>query len=118
MAGLVVCRKDTGAIAGVVNVTHMIGGAFRSALLGYYAFAPSTGQGFMTDGLRMVVRHGFSMLGLHRVEANIQPGNVASIALVRRLGFRNEGTALRFMFIDGAWRDHQRWAMTEEDRLL
>jgi ribosomal-protein-alanine N-acetyltransferase len=66
----------------------------------------------MTEGLALAVRYAFEQLRLHRLEANIQPGNHASIGLVRRLGFRNEGYTPEMLFIDGAWRDHERWAIT------
>ncbi len=62
----------------------------------------------MSDGLRLVLRHAFGALGLHRLEANIQPGNRASIRLVRRGGFRREGFS--------RWRDYERWAITAEAR--
>jgi ribosomal-protein-alanine N-acetyltransferase len=68
----------------------------------------------MTEALRLVVRYAFSGLGLHRLEANIQPGNAASIRLVQRCGFRNEGYSPHYLFIDGAWRGHERWAITRE----
>jgi [ribosomal protein S5]-alanine N-acetyltransferase len=65
----------------------------------------------MTEALRAAVSHAFGDLGLHRLEANIQPGNVASIALVRRLGFQKEGFSPRYLRINGQWRDHERWAL-------
>jgi ribosomal-protein-alanine N-acetyltransferase len=105
-----VCRRDTGAIAGVVNITNIVLGLFRSGYLGYYAFAGHERQGFMREGLKLVVRHAFTSMKLHRLEANIQPGNVASIALVRSCGFSKEGYTPSYLKIGGRWRDHERWA--------
>ena len=110
-----VCRRTDGALAGVVNVSQIFLGGFRSAYLGYYASAPLAGHGYMTEGLGLVVRHAFRTLGLHRLEANVQPGNLASRALIRRLGFRREGYSPRYLKIGGRWRDHERWAITVED---
>jgi len=106
-----VCRRDTGEFAGVVNVTNIVLGLFRSAYLGYYAFAGHERQGLMRDGLAAVVRHAFRECGLHRLEANIQPGNRASIELVKSCGFRREGYSPRYLKIGGRWRDHERWAV-------
>ncbi|MFD9978098.1 GNAT family N-acetyltransferase [Streptomyces sp. NPDC059017] len=111
-AGYLVCDRADGRIAGFININNIVEGAFLSGALGYGAFAHATGRGLMTEGLGLVVRHAFGPLGLHRLEANIQPRNQASIALVRRLGFRLEGFSPDFLFIDGAWRDHERWAIT------
>jgi ribosomal-protein-alanine N-acetyltransferase len=109
-----VCRKDTGEIAGVINVSNIIRGVFRNAFLGYYAFAGHEGQGLMKEGLRAVVRHAFRELKLHRLEANIQPANAPSIALARACGFRKEGFSPRYLKIAGRWRDHERWAITAD----
>jgi ribosomal-protein-alanine N-acetyltransferase len=109
-----VCRRDDRAIAGVINVSQIFHGNFRSAYLGYYAGAPFMGQGYMSEGLRLVLRHAFGTLGLHRLEANIQPQNRHSIRLARRLGFRREGFSPRYLKIHGRWRDHERWAITAE----
>jgi [ribosomal protein S5]-alanine N-acetyltransferase len=62
-----------------------------------------------------VLRYAFEELGLHRVQANVQPENEASIALVRRAGFRREGFSPRYLFIRGQWRDHEQWVMLAED---
>lgn len=99
-----------GELAGAINLTNVIMGAFRSGYLGYYAFAGFEGRGLMTQGLNEVVRHAFKNLGLHRVEANIQPGNAASIALVGRCGFQREGYSPKYLKIGGRWCDHERWA--------
>jgi ribosomal-protein-alanine N-acetyltransferase len=69
----------------------------------------------MTRGLRAVLEIVFSDLGLHRVEANIQPANRRSINLVRRLGFEKEGFSPGYLMVDGEWRDHERWALRAEN---
>jgi ribosomal-protein-alanine N-acetyltransferase len=105
-----------GSLAGVVNISEIVRGSFCSGYLGYYALAPYQGRGYMQAGLRAVVRLAFRRYGLHRLEANIQPENRRSIALVRGLGFRQEGYSPRYLKIAGRWRDHERWALTAEDR--
>jgi ribosomal-protein-alanine N-acetyltransferase len=112
--GFLVCDNTGDRIAGVVNINNIVMGAFRCGALGYAAFAHAAGRGLMSEALDLAVRHAFGPLGLHRLEANIQPGNTPSIALVRRYGFRLEGLSPDFLFIDGAWRDHERWAITTE----
>src|SRR5947207_5023142 len=112
--GFLICLRDSGAIAGVATIDSVIRGRFQSASLSYAAFAPTAGRGYMSAGLALVLRYAFQELRLHRLEANIQPGNEASLRLVQRLGFRQEGYAPAMLFIDGAWRDHERWATTRE----
>ncbi|MEU3659958.1 GNAT family protein [Streptomyces sp. NPDC032940] len=113
-AGFLVCEKDGGAIAGFVNINNIVGGGFLSGALGYGAFARAAGRGLMREGLGLVVRYAFGPLRLHRLEINVQPGNAASIALARACGFHLEGFSPKMLYIDGAWRDHQRWAITAE----
>lgn len=113
--GFLARRCDTSDVVGIVNVSNVVLGALRSGYLGYYAFAGSEGRGLMTEALSGVVEVAFTQLDLHRLEANIQPANQSSRALVQRLGFRLEGLSARYLFIDGAWRDHERWALTVED---
>jgi ribosomal-protein-alanine N-acetyltransferase len=115
-ARLVICRNEDAALAGYFGLGQIFYGHFRNAYLGYYAFEPFAGQGYMREGLELVLRYAFGSLRLHRVEANIQPENERSIALVRAAGFRREGLALRYLKIAGRWRDHEHWAITVEDR--
>ncbi|WP_248960988.1 GNAT family N-acetyltransferase [Sphaerisporangium perillae] len=109
--GLLICVRDTGVVAGMVNINSIIRGRYQNASLAYAAFAPSTGQGYMSEGLGLVVRYAFEQLRLHRLDAQIQPGNHASLKLVQRLGFRYEGYSPGLLFIDGTWEDHERWAL-------
>jgi len=111
--GFLVCMRG-GAMAGMITVDSIIRGRFQSASLSYAAFAPAAGRGYMSEGLALVLRHAFTELRLHRLEASIQPANLASLRLVRRLGFRQEGFSPDMLFIDGAWRGHERWAITRE----
>ncbi|MBT2444256.1 GNAT family N-acetyltransferase [Streptomyces sp. ISL-36] len=111
--GFLVCeRAEGGRLAGFVNINNIVRGAFLSGVLGYGAFAHAAGRGLLTEALGLVLPYAFGPLGLHRLEANIQPGNAASRALVRRARFRLEGFSPALLFIDGAWRDHERWAIT------
>jgi ribosomal-protein-alanine N-acetyltransferase len=109
------CRLEDNAIVGFLNLSEIVRGSFQSAYLGYGAVAAFAGQGYMTDALRLLLEEAFERLRLHRVEANIQPGNAASISLVRRSGFRLEGLSPRYLKIGGRWRDHERWAILSED---
>lgn len=101
-------------VVGVINISEIIAGAFHSAYLGYYAMARFARQGFMTEALGMATHFAFDDIGLHRLEANIQPANGASLALVKRLGFQKEGYSPRYLRIDGEWRDHERWALLSD----
>jgi len=109
---LVIADKE---IAGVVNISEIIFGNFRSAFLGYYAFQRHAGQGVMQQALKLVIIHAFKTLKLHRLEANIQPENSRSIRLVQHLGFTKEGYSRGYLKVYGKWKDHERWAILSDD---
>ncbi len=113
-AMLLVRRADQ-ALMGAFNLSQIFHGPFKNAYLGYWVGQPFAGQGYMAEGMHLLLRHAFRKLKLHRVEANVQPGNKDSIALLRGAGFRREGYSPRYLKIAGRWRDHERWAITVED---
>jgi [ribosomal protein S5]-alanine N-acetyltransferase len=112
---ILVCRREDLAILGFFNLSQIERGPMQSAYLGYAAGKPFAGRGYMREGIELVLRHAFETMRLHRIEANIQPGNHASIALARGAGFRREGFSPRYLKISGRWRDHERWAILAED---
>lgn len=114
--GVLVRATDDRRLVGVININNIVRGGFRSGALGYYAFAGGEGRGLMTEALARVLDLALDPdeLDLHRLEANIQPANEASTRLVKGLGFRHEGFSPALLFIDGDWRDHDRWAITAD----
>ena len=100
---------------GTINLSQIYRGAFQSAYLGYQIGAEFAQQGYMTEAIALILRYAFADLKLHRLEANIQPGNIPSIALVKRAGFVKEGFSRRYLKICRRWRDHERWAILAED---
>jgi len=105
---------ESKALVGVVDLSEIVRGCFQSAYLGYFAMEPHAGRGLMRDGLAQVIDLAFGDMGLHRLEANIQPGNDASRRLVRALGFRQEGYSPRYLKVNRRWKDHERWAILAE----
>ena len=112
---LFVVRREDDAVVGTFVLSQIFYGPFCNAYLGYWATRAYAGQGYMAEGLAGVLRHAFRKLKLHRIEANVQPGNTASVALLERCGFRREGFSPRYLKVAGRWRDHERWAITVED---
>jgi ribosomal-protein-alanine N-acetyltransferase len=110
-ASFLVRGAASAALAGVINFSQIFHGNFCSAYIGFYGTAALAGNGLMTAGLQLAATHAFTTLRLHRIEANIQPANTRSIALVKRVGFQKEGFSPAYLRIAGEWRDHERWAL-------
>jgi ribosomal-protein-alanine N-acetyltransferase len=123
-----VLANDAGGehgIVGKINVTNVVRGRFQSASLGYDSYDPYAGRRMFREGLALVVGVAFSPrerggMDLHRVEASVQPGNVASAGVLRSLGFRHEGFTPRMLRLGGPdgledWRDHERYAVTADE---
>lgn len=110
----VVMRSDTKEMVGVVELQDIYRGDFQNAYLIYYGFASQLQQGFMKAAVQQTIAKAFGPLKLHRLEANVQPDNKASIALLKACGFKQEGLSPKFLRKNGVWRDHQRWALLKD----
>ncbi len=100
---------------GQISLGAITRGPLLSAYMGYWTVASATGHGYMTEAIGLMLCHAFGRVGLHRVEANIQPHNEPSRIVAQKNGFRMEGFSPRYLQIDGTWADHERWAITIED---
>jgi len=109
-----ICARESGAIVGIVTINDIIRGPYQRATVGYNAFSPSAGKGFMTEGLNLIFRYAFDDLRLHRLEADIQPGNIPGLNFARKVGFVREGYSPGFVLINGSWKDHERWAINRD----
>lgn len=104
-----------GVLVGQLTVSNVIRGALRSAHVGYWVDQGHAGRGVTPAALALAVDHCFASVGLHRIQADIRPENIASRRVVDKLGFRHEANFARFLDIDGAYRDHMGFALTIED---
>ncbi|MGP5124013.1 GNAT family N-acetyltransferase [Glutamicibacter ardleyensis] len=102
-------------IIGQVSVNGIQYGAARTASIGYWIDSSHAGFGLMPEACALVIDHCFQTLALHRLEINIRPENAASLRVVQKLGFRDEGLRKGFLHIDGAWRDHRTFALNREE---
>ena len=112
--GFLARRVEDRALVGWLNVSDIVRGALQGANVSYGGVAAHRGQGYMSEALDLVLHEAFVTLGLHRLEANIQPANRGSLALARRAGFVLEGFSPGYLKIAGEWRDHERWALRSE----
>lgn len=111
----VICQNVDNTIVGAVNLSQIFRKSFQNAYLGYSLGVNFTGKGYMTEAVDLVLRHSFKTLKLHRIEANVQPHNLASINVLKRCGFTKEGFSRKYLKISRKWCDHERWAIIVED---
>ncbi len=104
-----------GRLVGQVSFGSIVLGSFRSCFVGYWVSRSVAGREVVPAAVALGGDHLIAALSLHRIEVNIRPENTASLAVVRKLGFRSEGLRPHYLHIDAAWRDHQSFALTEED---
>jgi len=107
--------ETEGRLVGQMHLFGIAWGSLRSACAGYWVAESFAGQGIVPFALAAACDHAFLGLGLHRVEVNIRPENTASLRVVEKLGFHEEGLRRRYLHIDGQWRDHRSFALTTED---
>ena len=112
---LLICVGETNRIVGTITLSQIFRKAFCNAYLGYLLGASFTGKGYMTEAVKLMLKHAFVNLKLHRVEANVQPHNTPSVNVLKRCGFTKEGFSRNYLKISGQWRDHERWAIIKED---
>lgn len=109
-------RSDGGAgsqvLIGQLTVSTIVWGSAMMATLGYWVDQGKAGQGIAPTAVALATDHCFQSLGLHRMEVNIRPENTASLRVVEKLGFRDEGLRQRYLHIAGQWRDHRSFALT------
>ncbi len=104
-----------GVFCGEINLNSVQRGPFQSAYLGYWIDQEQAGNGYTPEGVVLVLKYSFEELRLHRIQISIVPRNVASLRVVEKLKLRNEGIAVRYLEINGAWEDHVRFAITAEE---
>lgn len=102
-------------LVGQLTVGNIVRRALCSGYAGYWVDSRFAGRGIVPTALALAVDHAFQAGGLHRIEVNIRPENAASRRVVEKLGFREEAYLVRYLHIDGAWRDHIGYALTTED---
>ena len=104
-----------GQFAGQITLGNVVRGSLRSAWVGYWVESQAAGRGVGTAAVALAVDHAFGPVGLHRIEATVRPENVASLRVLAKLGFRDEGLLQRYLEVDGAWRDHRLLALTRDE---
>jgi ribosomal-protein-alanine N-acetyltransferase len=110
-----VFREEDDVLMGGCTLSNVRRGVTQCCALGYWIGERFSRQGYMFEAARALVPFIFSTLGLHRIEAACLPSNQASQNLLMKVGFRQEGVALRYLQINGEWRDHVLFALLSDE---
>lgn len=102
-------------LVGTITLANVVRGVWQNATLGYFVDERYNGRGFATEAIQLLVELAFTELDLHRIQAAVMPRNPASRRALEKAGFRYEGESLRYLYIAGAWEDHDIFALTAED---
>lgn len=114
-SGIALVVEYRGELVGQVNVANILLGAVQSASIGYWITQSAAGKSIIPRAVALTIEYLFQVVKLHRIEIEIRPENVASLSVVQKLGMREEGLKLRYIHIDGEWRDHRCFALTVEE---
>ncbi len=110
-----VFRLEDDALTGGVTLSNVRRGVVQTCAMGYWSGQPFARRGYTFEAVAATVPFIFETLGLHRIEAACLPENLASRALLAKAGFREEGLALRYLQINGEWRDHVLFGLLEDE---
>ena len=113
--GLLICRLSDDRILGMANLSQIFRGNLQAAYLGFWASAEFAGQGYMNEGLKLVLRYAFKKLKLHRLEANVQPANEPSKGAHQTVRVSVRRIFACYLKVGGVWRDHERWAIHADE---
>ena len=104
-------KNDERKIIGCITFNLIVRGVLQSCILGYKLDKDEINKGLITEGIKRAINVVFDELKLHRIEAPIMPINTASIKVVSKLGFENEGLSKKYIKVNGKWEDHTRWSL-------
>ncbi len=113
--GCFIFHNETKELIGVININNIMLGPVSSASLGYYNAEKFSKTGLMSEGMLLVLDYAFQILKLNRIEANIQPDNIASLIFAKKIGFQKEGFSPKYLKIGDEFKDHERWAILKDD---
>ena len=114
-AAFFIHENATGRLVGGITIGNIRYGVAQTGQIGYWIGERYAGKGFMHEALRLVVRHAFETLRLHRIEAACIPDNERSIRVLEKAGFRREGLLRSYLRINGIWHDHYLYALIADD---
>lgn len=108
-------RKSDDQLLGSISVSNIRRGVAQTGTIGYWTGQQYARNGYMHEGLQILLPELFNRFGLRRIEAACLPDNVASASLLKKIGFQYEGRAREYLCINGVWQDHFLFSMLRSD---